>query len=61
MNFDLWLGSSVMAFLPSGRLPNNSKPSQHLMSLVRRHMAADNQCGELLYVVTSGHMHISRH
>jgi len=61
MNFDLWLGSSVVAFLPSSRLPNNSKPSQRLMSLVRRHMAADNQWGELLYVVTSGHMHISRH
>jgi hypothetical protein len=61
MNFDLWLGSSVVAFLPSVRLPNNSNPSQRVMPLVRRHMAADNQWGELLYVVTSGHVHISRH
>jgi hypothetical protein len=55
MKFDLWLGFSVVALLPSFRLPNNSNPSQRLMSLVRRHLAADNQWRELLYVVMSGH------
>jgi len=49
-------GGSFAAFW----LPNNSKPSQRLTSLVR-HMTADNQWGELLYVVTSGHVHIPRH
>jgi hypothetical protein len=50
----------VVALLPSFRLPNNIKPTQRLTSLVRRHMAGDNQWGELSYVVTSGHMRVSR-
>jgi hypothetical protein len=61
MNFDLSLGSSVVCLLSSFGLPNSSKPSQRLTPLVRLHMAADNKWVELLYVVTSGHMRISRH